>query len=1103
MSEQIATKFIEDIYRKPLPNNPNVRYGTALSPAELRLYAVGMSPELRNLEFQSGNLTEETYKRILEKLPELQAKVDVYNVAPISYTLQEREPEIYKRMLEDQVSAQQRQIDAGVRGNFPTEFTPFETKPPVGFSRRQKIASYGIDPDNPYVFPDRETEKSFYNHLAFTSRTPSKEQIKFITDKLGIKGDLQYLDNENPYEGFRFKAEGNDFYQILRNPRLTRDDIRKTFFQEGPAIVGDILGTVGTMPKTASKSIFGGLGTIALTAAGSGAGATAGDAVRLIIGSEAGLNNLTIEEIAKQSGMTGAVAFGGTAVVNSLMKILPALYRTAAGTQVPADVMEKIRTILNRQAQDDILRPDIIYGRGQKSVDLINEQIDRFAKNFKDKYRQYNPTLAGRNPLDQDAADLEFIFLEGATDPTLKEMYSAIRDGNQAVISNMMRALGKEFEEGVIPLGKEVDANIVKAAEDRIQDYINIGGAKINALIREAQKEIPTPTNTLFDNVIREEGSTLMLPKEVIRAQQIKENFLKNATDNFNTVINRPEYNTFVTGGGYTRNTINNYKKLQDNAELIVGGKRALREIEEVLGGKDSELIYRLAGRTPDGKKLGTKEEIGFTIAELFNIQRAMNELASSSQYGNVTNIATDLVNDIGRSIDKAFSDDVWLKLGNAKPKAKYSVDDINQIRIYQKANGLDELRAAYTEMSAAYQLSRNSILKQIIQSKPERLIPTILNTSSQGAATNSVLSDLFTVLKSEGSDNIRYVQREFFDYINRNVIDPEDSLLKQNKKLRDFVKKHEGTINVIFDDLTPGVGTRPKLLKINQLKDLEKEFLETDLRISRLKNTFGVGDTSVNPVYDIVTNIIRAGEQRRVTGALKNDIDFLLETIKGNKVLEEQIPQITKNILLRDILELVPAEDGMFRLSANKLNRLLNEGFGPDELSAQSFNDVFGPLLGKNADETIEAIRLINTMAQREALVPARVGPQEIFTALPGFKFLQRMIIPPLTQVGRRTTALDVLMNKRSEAFIGQMILDPELAKRVVATYEGRLSLQSLASFLSAYAITTGQTSYMNDIADELRYYDSVMKELDLPADKNITAEIEQRINNIVDNYQ
>ena len=347
----------------------------------------------------------------------------------------------------------------------------------------------------------------------------------------------------------------------------------------------------------------------------------------------------------------------------------------------------------------------------------------------------------------------------------------------------MMRALGKEFEEGVIPLGKEVDANIVKAAEDRIQDYINIGSAKINALIREAQKEIPTPTNTLFDNVIREEGSTLMLPKQVLRAQQIKENFLKNATDNFNTVINRPEYNSFVTGGGYTRNTINNYKKLQDNAELIVGGKRALREIEEVLGGKDSELIYRLAGRTPDGKKLGTKEEVGFTIAELFNIQRAMNELASSSQYDKVTRIATDLVNDIGRSIDKAFSDDIWLKLGNAKPKAKYSVNDINQIRIYQKANGLDELRAAYTEMGAAYQLSRNKVLKQIIQSEPERLIPTILNTSSQGAATNSVLSDLFTVLKSEGSDNIRYVQREFFDYINRNVIDPSIVTGKQNSR--------------------------------------------------------------------------------------------------------------------------------------------------------------------------------------------------------------------------------------------------------------------------------------------------------------------------------
>jgi hypothetical protein len=811
---------------------------------------------------------------------------------------------------------------------------------------------------------------------------------------------------------------------------------------------------------------------------------------------------MTPEQILRESGVVGAYAVGGTAVVTSFLKVFPALYRTATGTQVPTDIMEKFRNILNRQEQD-ILSPSVIYGRNQKSVDLINEQIDKFAKIFKDEYRQYNPTLAGTNPLDQEAADLEYIFLRNAENPQLKELYAAVRDGNQNVINNMMRALGKEFEEGVIPLGKEVDAAILENAERKIQDYVSIGTSKINSLIRQADEQLPMPQNTIFDNVIREDGSTLLLPKETIVAQKAKENFLKNATDNFNLIVNDPKYNSFVTGGGYTRNTINNYKKLQDSAgSLVVGGKRGLKEIEEVLG-KDSELIYRLAGRTPDGKKLGAKEEIGFTISELFNIQRVMNELASTSAYDSTRKIATTLVEDIGRSIDKAFSDDVWLKLGNAKPKAKYTQDDINSIIKYQKDNGLNDLRAAYTEMTAAYQLSRNATLKQIINQQPERLIPTILGTSTKGATTNSVLTDLLTVLKSEGSDNVAYIQREMLDYIKNNVIKPDDTGLQQNQALRQFIKNHEGTFNVLFDDFKPRIGDRPKLLSINKLKDIEENLIKNEKQLNVLKNTFGVNVDSVNPAYDIVNNIIRGGRTSRETGALLNDVKFLMDSVEDNPVLKKQIEQVTKNIILRDILELVPKQDGMFSVSPSKLNSLINDGFGPDELSRLSFDDIFKPLLGDSADETIEAIKLINTMVQREALPTVTPGPQEIFTAVPGFKFLQRMIIPPLTQTGRRVTALDVLMNKRSEAFIGQMLLDPELAKRVVATYEGRLTIQQLGAFLTGYATATGQGSYFNDIADELRYYDEEMKRLNIPENRQVGKDLEKTINDIVDNYQ
>ena len=92
-------------------------------------------------------------------------------------------------------------------------------------------------------------EREFYNLLAYGPRKLSKENVQYVLDKSGIKGDLLYVDPSKPDLGFRFKPEGSDQYQILRNPRLTRDDIRKFVRQESPAIVGDILG-IGTAAVT-------------------------------------------------------------------------------------------------------------------------------------------------------------------------------------------------------------------------------------------------------------------------------------------------------------------------------------------------------------------------------------------------------------------------------------------------------------------------------------------------------------------------------------------------------------------------------------------------------------------------------------------------------------------------------------------------------------------------------------------------------------------------------------------------------------------------------------------------------------------------------------
>jgi len=1102
MSDAYVEQVVNEVYRTPLSNNPNLTYGTALSPMEIKMLAVVRDENVRNRELQAGNLTQETYERILEAVPVIEQKINKYNIAPISYTLEEREPDIYNKIIEDQTSgaAEERRLMAGVRGNYPTGYTPFETKPPIGFEKRQTIASYGIDPDNPYEFRDRETEAEFYKGLAYQPRKLSKNNIQYILDKQNIKGDLDYLDPTKPNLGFRFKPEGSDTYQILRNPRITRDDIYQFMRQEGPAIGGDIAGVIATSASgLGSASIPKAFLQILKTTAGSTVGAVGGDLARLVYGNQQGYNDLDIEEMLKEAGIAGLYAAGGTGIVNTAMKVFPAFYRLLSGTQVPSDVAEKIQRVLARQEQT--LRnkgaSEILYGKDVPTVDAINEQTRKFVEKFNAEYKSYNPTLSGANPLDQEAADLEHIWLKMANDDELKLLYNEMKDGNQQVIRNLMRALGKEFEEGTVPIGREVDAAVREQAQQNIDTFVLEGSEAINRIIKEMNEGIPLPKTTIFDNTVK--GETEILPKVSTNLSKIKDNYLLDYQQNFNNLINDPRYAEFTAGAGFTRQTAADFNILKNNTSRLFKRKEALKEIEDTLGLANAEktLLYRLAGKSPDGKAVFKDPE--FTIKELFELQTVLNEVRVNSKIPTSRKFAFEAIENINKQIDKAFNDEVAKRL-NIKVKSKYGKKDLDAINAYKQENNFGtDLTIAYKEMNQAYKDVDNQLLNQLIKNEaPEQMIPAILNTTTKGATVNTRVSDFIKVLESGGEDGLFYLQKEMLDHIRNNIIKADNTPLQNNKAVRDFINDHKGTLNAIYKD------DFGRVFNKNSLDRIGKEIAEQDKVINTLKNTFGVEVDAVNPVYDIVNNIIRAGVDTRSTGQLANDIDFLLQTVKGNEVLENQISQLTKNIILRDVLDLRRGADGQFILNPDKLNRFLNEGLGPDELAGRlTFEETFGKLLGKDSKDTIQILRLLSGMGQREMGPGITEGLSvalknvESARALPGFKFIQRMLIPPLTQTGRRVTALDVLMNKRAEAMIGRMVADPKLAKEVIATIEGRKSLQNLANFLSAY-----NNVYLKDMGNELKYYDEEMKQQKIRPRKVVDEKTQEKINQIIENY-
>lgn len=67
------------------------------------------------------------------------------------------------------------------------------------------------------------------------------------------------------------------------------------------------------------------------------------------------------------------------------------------------------------------------------------------------------------------------------------------------------------------------------------------------------------------------------------------------------------------------------------------------------------------------------------------------------------------------------------------------------------------------------------------------------------------------------------------------------------------------------------------------------------DNKIVQLKQVFGTDPDSVNPVFDIVNNIIRSSNSSKETGLLSTQIKFLMETVGDDALLKEQITNLTK----------------------------------------------------------------------------------------------------------------------------------------------------------------------------------------------------------------
>lgn len=980
--------------------------------------------------------------------------------------------------------------------------------PPIGLEKAKRLTALGWDPDN-----EIEISPGLRWKFALSPRNQTLEDVKYAGQEELGEGDYRYVIPNEPKMGILFKAEGAEDWGLINSPYLTDEDVYRVLMQEAPSVAGDIVvggyaaakwagpagravGITGNIAKQGLK-IVGMSGAAAVGAAG-------GEFIRLALGNAMGAHDRDFGEVLEESAMMGAFAFAGTAAISTASHVLPNLWRKITGKDVTPEYLARIEDAWTAANDpNSISSPGVIYGKSE-SVAQINKQLEDLAERFAADLGEdgFQSLIAGAART-TDATDLEIMFLRHATDPTVHAAYKKIREGNRVVIDKLVRLLQEKIGPDITGVDAPLSIELSEGLRTLVQRDIDNFGVYMEEVINKVRTEVggqgadAAVAGNIARKVPDEELSGAFFPRWQRRIREIINADLEVANKNFNTAITSPRYANTATGSGQTRPATDAWLNARGgSADALLGSAEADEAVallmQQRLGGSN-QTLRRLQGLAREGNidpKTGKSGVTGgrfespdFSLAELNSMRVSLNEFRNETTNTVARKHARDLMSGIEEQMHTLVRKSASEKSGIPLTPAREA--ELNQW-IRDKQWG-DDIKAAWTAQKEVYELRNSQAIKSLLQQdRPEAVAKYLFDTSVPGTGVNTPVADLMTLLRNEGSDDVLSLQEGLAAYIQREVLDarsggtgPDLAPLQIARKYRNFVKQHEGVLKAVFGEEeyaqrfnVGGPANRgPGTFQREVIEKLEG----TEEAITLLKNRFGIGVTDpANEITNIVEAILDTGKTQKYSGRVLRDIRYLTDLVEDQPELQEQIAQVTKRYIFQNIID--PAQGGGWMLNEDVLFDFLNKGFGPPDLVGDrlTFENFITPLLGKDGPEFVKNLRFLEEIlhahlgrAPSEDIV-GRFAPK--YTTVPqGAKFLQRMVIAPLTQMGRRVTAITNNTTDRAHKFMGQMLMDQDLFNRTIAAARGRVSMQNFTRYLVAHQSVAAQ-----DIGNELKYYDT-----------------------------
>ena len=1051
-----------EVGNRALVVNPNLTFSSIFSPDELKIAALKADPELQALaRTQLGD--EIVDKQLADFQIIRDRKIPKYDLPPIDYDIPTRHPAYTARLNEYE--------QALIDGPSLRNLNPFNVNPslspgenlarlkpnePFGLSAAQEIASYGIDPAKELDFDGITKFKSLLAFGAPRSLTP--EMLNRAKEKMGVStlalqadpdlrgefadklpGKFSYINPSKPELGLRYDEEGKAPV-ILDSPLVGARDFLEFGLQEGPVLAAEVLiGAKGLTRlddflKKIPSANTGPVKKILESVTGNiilAGGAAGTQLIQRMIGASYNAHDMEFADMLNEAGWIGLLAFAGNQTIDTFLNGAPKLYRAITGKDVGAAEIKKIREAIEQvRASKQGKKSPTVAGRPEDITLLdIDEAIEELSLEIGENLPKYNPSL-GKGSKVQFINDIEQLLISNSSNPKYTEFYNEMLQGNEETIQKFFSGLFDNLQNS--RTANEIGKDLTQRFEANKLDFIEQGNDIINRLAQSLDNielaGAPKGVN-LLNEVFDEQASSKLYNRFTTEINAAAREYKEQLANNVNEAINIPELGGTISAREI-RKEMSAFENINKSKLFTAGGKKTENTYYELFSEEARDRLTRYNNGD-------------ITLPELNQLRMDLNS------YRNTLNP------------QKAVDQRVFQATKNLQDAIEGEIYNFMKRNIGVKR--ADEIQNIFQAQKVGTELANQEIIVNLSRQQPESVVNYIFSTNTKNADSNSRVKSLVEFFKKSGNQGqLANLQKLTLDYIRTNFLDlADDTAGNLAANYKTFLQTNKGTLQELFGkDIAQFSGAN---IQKQVIQPIEK--LERGLRLAEQR--FGTGE----PI-NIVTRILGAGPDQKAGGELIDDIKFIEDLVADNAELKKEIANATKSYIY---IRLTDA-DGLFDL--NKLDSLLNDGFGRKDIIGLdlSFEGVFGRLLGDESPKFIKNLKVLRDMATRQSdrMTSEVFNRAELAAQLgdPQINFLKRMIIPPLTRIGRQTTAIERTIGQRNQAFLGELLMDEKLFDAYVSAITNRKRINNFIRIAN-----THHSVVVNDIGDQLKYYDPVEK--------------------------